>query len=198
MEKTFQELAAQHQKCSAVRKIVAREKAPLSRFRRLLSQCFYCRTVSTGQVAVDTTRPATLPMNNLDSPVRPCVPITMMSTFLLLAALMIWSCGDPLSSRLLALIFAFLQCCHEPLHRTLGLLLGALFQLHIELGAAKFLFGKVSRCRRNHMNHPELRVVIFSKLDSFLLARVLMLWNNPLRTKSCGCLSRCLLLLIFV
>jgi hypothetical protein len=31
MEKTFQELAAQHQKCSAVRK-VEREKAPLSRF----------------------------------------------------------------------------------------------------------------------------------------------------------------------
>ena len=31
----------------------------------------YWRTVSTGQVAVDTTLPATLPMNNLDSPVRP-------------------------------------------------------------------------------------------------------------------------------
>jgi hypothetical protein len=37
------------------------------------------RTVMTGQWAVRTTRSATLPRNKCDTPVRPCVPMTIRS-----------------------------------------------------------------------------------------------------------------------
>src|SRR6266511_5100363 len=61
------------------------------------------RTVSTGQGAMETTRPATLPRKNFASPVRPWVPITIRSARLDRAARAICSCGTPSSSTLLTL-----------------------------------------------------------------------------------------------
>src|SRR5262249_2356986 len=65
------------------------------------------RTVNTGQVAVETTRLATLPRKNLASPVRPWVPITTRSARLDRAAFVICSYGMPSIKRPLTRTRAF-------------------------------------------------------------------------------------------
>ncbi len=55
----------------------------------MTNSCSGCLTVRTGQVALRTTFSATLPMSTCARPVRPCVPMTIRSTFSSLAVLMI-------------------------------------------------------------------------------------------------------------
>lgn len=65
--------------------------APIERHEDFLELPLFERTVITGHVAPVTTRIATLPMTSRDSPVRPCVPMTMRSVFFVLASRRIWS-----------------------------------------------------------------------------------------------------------
>src|SRR6185503_12698039 len=57
------------------------------------------RTVRTGQGAIAVTRAATLPTKNRATPVRPWVPMMIMSAPCRLAARTICSCATPSSSR---------------------------------------------------------------------------------------------------
>src|SRR5688572_24905425 len=57
------------------------------------------RTVTTGRVAVRTTRSVTLPSMKRPSPPRPCVPITMYAAPSRSAIFTISSCGTPTHRR---------------------------------------------------------------------------------------------------